>query len=211
MSEVIDRRTGKPAICARPNCGENECRVNGYCSNYCEDIHALQQQLSEAQRERDEAKAQLKREERDCGKVIDERDEYVESLNELFHELGMTEEDSTWSNLNNPVERAKEYIWAAEKELSEANAQAAAYRSMMGTLLFEMVGAGLNETSHQRMAAQMLNDGTAGRELLADCERMREALKKIADYRKCHGCDGGLCMACNLLAIAEHALKGGGE
>lgn len=42
--------------------------------------------------------------------VITERDTRVDEIEGFFDALGMGEEERTWSNLNNPVERAMEYI-----------------------------------------------------------------------------------------------------
>jgi len=35
-------------VCARPGCEERETRIHGYCSVYCEDVHAYQQDAEEA-------------------------------------------------------------------------------------------------------------------------------------------------------------------
>jgi hypothetical protein len=38
-------------VCTRAGCGEAESRINGYCSVYCEDIGALEEELAAAQLE----------------------------------------------------------------------------------------------------------------------------------------------------------------
>lgn len=64
---------------------------------------------------------QLDREEADHIQTIKHRDAHEDSLNEIFGELRMTEYDRSWTSLNNPVEKALDYIHALRaKEASLA-------------------------------------------------------------------------------------------
>lgn len=48
-----------PMVCARPDCGEAEFRIHGYCSVECGRLHEIEQDCAEAEHERDEARALL--------------------------------------------------------------------------------------------------------------------------------------------------------
>jgi chromosome segregation ATPase len=94
-------------------------------------IDRLTTELAASKAECENLKNLLSQEERDHETTIRQRDAHEESLNTLFNELGMTEEDAAWSSENNPVERAEEYIWRTDKQLAALRADAEANKRAM--------------------------------------------------------------------------------
>ena len=48
-------------ICARPYCESKEDRINGYCSEYCQDLHELQVEAETLLAEKKALQAEVKR------------------------------------------------------------------------------------------------------------------------------------------------------
>ena len=75
-------------------------------------VDYLRIRLAAVEAERDAARAEAEKEEKDCLQVIAERDEHEERLNRIFSALGMDEAESEWSSANDPaalaIEKAEE-------------------------------------------------------------------------------------------------------
>jgi chromosome segregation ATPase len=80
------------------------------------EVAELRMRLAAAEARAARAEKRLASEEHDHGRTIDQRDALEESINAIGNQLGLSEHDAEWSNLNHPGDRCIEYAARLESE-----------------------------------------------------------------------------------------------
>jgi hypothetical protein len=183
------------------------CSATQFVGDYGSDIHAAAVELDG---EVERLTKLLHDEELSHGNTIDHRDKHEDRINAICAALGMDEEACAWSSHNDPSERAMEEIYSLEQQVARLTADLAAERAGAAGLrealvdLCTEVGASVvcGANHNTREVAQAYDRAlhaiaaTAGRDTLAELERLRAALKRIAAPQEC-GCRPcvGQCLA----------------